>query len=54
MTEATTPLERELASLIEMEGSLPLDRFMGLCLGHPRHGYYMTRNPLGAAGPRFD
>jgi NADH dehydrogenase [ubiquinone] 1 alpha subcomplex assembly factor 7 len=50
MTEATTPLERELASLIEMEGSLPLDRFMALCLGHPRHGYYMTRNPLGAAG----
>jgi NADH dehydrogenase [ubiquinone] 1 alpha subcomplex assembly factor 7 len=50
MTEATTPLERELASLIEMEGPLPLDRFMALCLGHPRHGYYMTRNPLGAAG----
>jgi NADH dehydrogenase [ubiquinone] 1 alpha subcomplex assembly factor 7 len=50
MTEATTPLGRELASLIEMEGPLPLDRFMALCLGHPRHGYYMTRNPLGAAG----
>jgi NADH dehydrogenase [ubiquinone] 1 alpha subcomplex assembly factor 7 len=50
MTEAATPLERELASLIEMEGPLPLDRFMALCLGHPRHGYYMTRNPLGAAG----
>jgi NADH dehydrogenase [ubiquinone] 1 alpha subcomplex assembly factor 7 len=50
MTEETTPLERELMSLIEMEGPLPLDRFMALCLGHPRHGYYMTRNPLGAAG----
>lgn len=50
MTEETTPLERELASLIEMEGPLPLDRFMALCLGHPRHGYYMTRNPLGTVG----
>jgi NADH dehydrogenase [ubiquinone] 1 alpha subcomplex assembly factor 7 len=50
MTQATTPLERELASLIEMEGPLTLDRFMALCLGHPRHGFYMTRNPFGAAG----
>jgi NADH dehydrogenase [ubiquinone] 1 alpha subcomplex assembly factor 7 len=23
---------------------------MGLCLGHPRFGYYMTRDPLGAPG----
>src|ERR671913_538182 len=23
---------------------------MGLCLGHPAHGYYMTRDPLGAEG----
>ncbi|OYZ71634.1 MAG: methyltransferase, partial [Rhizobiales bacterium 24-66-13] len=23
---------------------------MDLCLGHPRHGYYMTRDPFGAAG----
>ena len=23
---------------------------MELCLGHPQHGYYMTRDPLGAAG----
>ena len=29
---------------------MPLDRFMGLCLGHPQHGYYMTRDPFGAAG----
>jgi NADH dehydrogenase [ubiquinone] 1 alpha subcomplex assembly factor 7 len=50
MTEETTALERELTSLIELEGPLPLDRFMALCLGHPRHGYYMTRDPLGVAG----
>ncbi len=29
---------------------MPLDRYMGLCLGHPQHGYYMTRDPFGAAG----
>ena len=23
---------------------------MDLCLGHPRHGYYITRQPFGAAG----
>jgi SAM-dependent MidA family methyltransferase len=23
---------------------------MALCLGHPLHGYYRTRDPLGAAG----
>ncbi len=29
---------------------MPVSRFMALALGHPRHGYYMTRDPLGAAG----
>lgn len=27
-----------------------LDHYMGLCLGHPLHGYYMTRDPLGERG----
>jgi len=27
-----------------------LDRYMGLCLGHPEHGYYMARDPFGARG----
>ena len=27
-----------------------LDAYMALCLGHPQHGYYATRDPLGAAG----
>ena len=27
-----------------------LDAYMALCLGHPEHGYYATRDPLGAAG----
>lgn len=29
---------------------MPLDAYMARCLGDPRHGYYVTRDPLGAAG----
>lgn len=29
---------------------MPVGRYMALCLGHPRHGYYVTRDPLGARG----
>lgn len=36
--------------MIETEGPLRLDRYMGLCLGHPQHGYYMGRDPFGAEG----
>ncbi|KAA5602244.1 class I SAM-dependent methyltransferase [Blastochloris sulfoviridis] len=45
-----TPLGRELADLIRADGPLSVARFMALCLGHPRHGYYLTRDPLGRAG----
>lgn len=45
-----TRLGAEIAALIATEGPMPLDRYMALCLGHPRHGYYMTRDPLGARG----
>lgn len=46
----TTPLEEEIRALIAAEGPIPVSRYMALALGHPRHGYYMTRDPLGAAG----
>jgi SAM-dependent MidA family methyltransferase len=29
---------------------MPLDRYMALCLSHPEHGYYMSRDPFGEAG----
>ncbi|MFO0991694.1 MAG: SAM-dependent methyltransferase [Hyphomicrobiales bacterium] len=45
-----TRLEALLRQLIEQEGPMRLDRYMGLCLGHPQHGYYMTRDPFGEAG----
>jgi SAM-dependent MidA family methyltransferase len=45
-----TPLEQFIRELIANEGPLRLDRFMALCLGHPQHGYYMSRDPFGARG----
>jgi SAM-dependent MidA family methyltransferase len=39
-----------LVGIIAAEGPLALDRYMALCLSHPRHGYYMTRDPFGRAG----
>ncbi len=45
-----TPLERLIAETIAAEGPLAIDRYMGLCLGHPQYGYYMTRDPLGEKG----
>ncbi len=45
-----TPLEKIITRMISDDGPLPLDRYMTLCLSHPEHGYYMTRDPLGAAG----
>lgn len=29
---------------------MTLAEYMGLCLGHPAYGYYMTRDPFGKAG----
>lgn len=40
----------EIAALIAHEGPITVERFMELALGHPDHGYYMTRDPFGAAG----
>ncbi|MGP9819111.1 class I SAM-dependent methyltransferase [Salinarimonas sp. NSM] len=45
-----TPLGAEIRDLIAAEGPIPVSRYMALCLGHPRYGYYMTRDPIGLAG----
>jgi len=45
-----TPLEAEIRRLIALEGPIPVDQYMRLCLGHPQHGYYMTRDPFGTRG----
>lgn len=46
----TTPLLGLLREEILATGPIPLARYMDLCLGHPVHGYYRTRDPLGASG----
>ncbi len=48
--DATSPLGRELAGLIEAHGPIDVATFMALALGHPKHGYYASRAELGAGG----
>ncbi len=43
-------LGAEIAAMIAQDGPISVERYMGLCLAHPVHGYYMTRDPLGADG----
>src|ERR1700720_193543 len=45
-----TPLEAELRRIIAADGPMSVATFMALCLGHPAHGYYTTRDPFGRAG----
>ena len=39
-----------LRALIAAAGPQPVERVMAEALGHPVHGYYMGRDPFGAAG----
>lgn len=45
-----TPLGQHLHRLIAAHGPISVARFMAEALGNPEHGYYMTRDPFGAAG----
>lgn len=45
-----TPLAEILARRIAAAGPLSVAEFMAECLLHPGHGYYATRDPLGARG----
>ena len=45
-----TPLAERIAARIAATGPITLADYMALCLLDPRHGYYATRDPLGAAG----
>jgi SAM-dependent MidA family methyltransferase len=46
----TTSLAARIRRIIEADGPISLAAYMAHCLGDPEHGYYMTRDPLGAAG----
>jgi NADH dehydrogenase [ubiquinone] 1 alpha subcomplex assembly factor 7 len=43
-------LQPILIDLIRREGPISIARYMALALGHPEHGYYMKKDPLGARG----
>jgi SAM-dependent MidA family methyltransferase len=45
-----SPLQSEIKKLIKSAGPMPVWRYMELCLMHPRHGYYLSRDPLGREG----
>ena len=43
-----TPLAAEIRRMIAVDGPIPVAHYMALALGHPRYGYYATRDPFGA------
>ena len=45
-----TPLAQLLRTRIKLNGPMTLADYMAECLGHPKHGYYMNRDPFGSAG----
>jgi NADH dehydrogenase [ubiquinone] 1 alpha subcomplex assembly factor 7 len=46
----SSPLLSEITKLIKSSGPMPVWRYMELCLMRPRHGYYVSRDPLGREG----
>jgi NADH dehydrogenase [ubiquinone] 1 alpha subcomplex assembly factor 7 len=45
-----TPLAKIIAQRIRATGAITLADYMEICLLHPQHGYYATRDPFGRAG----
>ncbi len=50
MADQFSPLEQEIRRLIGVAGPMSIAEYMRLCLTHPRYGYYISRDPLGAGG----
>jgi len=46
----TKTLSELLRRRIRLTGPITVSDFMAEALGHPEHGYYMTRDPFGVAG----
>jgi SAM-dependent MidA family methyltransferase len=44
------PLDARIREAIVRDGPLPVSRYMAMALSDPDYGYYITRDPLGAAG----
>ncbi|MDO8359178.1 MAG: SAM-dependent methyltransferase [Devosia sp.] len=47
---AELSLADQIDAQIRTTGPISLATYMGLCLGHPRHGYYAAGRPIGAKG----
>lgn len=45
-----TALAHILAERIRTHGPMPVAEYMGVCLGHATHGYYMKQVPFGREG----
>ncbi|MDD9911734.1 MAG: SAM-dependent methyltransferase [Alphaproteobacteria bacterium] len=45
-----TPLHQIILDKIQTEGPITIDTYMELCLYHPKHGFYMNPNAIGAKG----
>ncbi|MGF1445768.1 MAG: class I SAM-dependent methyltransferase [Pikeienuella sp.] len=45
-----TELARLIRSRIAEDGPISVAEYMSLCLSHPEHGYYTTRDPFGRGG----
>ena len=43
-------LAEQIDAQIRTTGPMSLSTYMGLCLGHPKHGYYAAGRPIGAKG----
>ena len=50
VTEATPGLGELIDMQIRAGGPMSIATYMGLCLTHPRHGYYSGSDPLGQQG----
>jgi NADH dehydrogenase [ubiquinone] 1 alpha subcomplex assembly factor 7 len=50
VTAAAPALAKQLARRIRLGGPITVADYMREALGHPDHGYYATRDPLGADG----
>lgn len=45
-----TPLEKKIRDLITQTGPISVADYFAVCLADPEFGYYITRDPFGAAG----
>jgi NADH dehydrogenase [ubiquinone] 1 alpha subcomplex assembly factor 7 len=50
MTDRYPPLETEIRRRIAVAGPMPVVHYMTMCLTDPALGYYLTNDPIGAAG----